>query len=227
MNVLQIETSIHGRVMFEERPGADLLVGFHGYAETAEAHMAELQKLPGSGEWSLAAVQALHPFYSKGGTVIGASWMTSLDRELAIADNINYVRRVVETLVEDRQSCLSEEEPGQELGQAGLPVLHRLVFLGFSQGAAMAARAAAHIPAAGLILLGGDIPPDVRERPLPPLLLARGVRDEWYSDEKFKEDLRFVTPVRTLTFDGGHEWTDEFRTAAGEFLATLKRSPRP
>jgi len=197
MNVLQIETSIHGRVLFEERSPDRLLVGFHGYAETAEMHLAELKQIPGIGEWSLAAVQALHPFYSKGGTVIGASWMTSLDRELAIADNINYVRRVI----------------------ASLPSAAVTIFLGFSQGAAMAARAAAHIPSAGLILLGGDIPPDARSRPLPPLLLARGVRDEWYSEQKFKEDLKFVTPERSLVFDGGHEWTEEFRTAAGEFLA--------
>ena len=205
MNLLQIETPVHGRVLFEERSPDRLLIGFHGYAETAESHMAELQKLPGSGEWSLAAVQALHPFYSKGGTVIGASWMTSLDRELAIADNINYVRRAIETL----------------------PPARSLVFLGFSQGAAMAARAAAHLGAAGLILLGGDIPPDVRARPLPPLLLARGSRDEWYSEKKFKEDLKFVAPARTLLFDGGHEWTEEFRTAAGEFLASLERSDSP
>ncbi len=205
MNVLQIETSIHGRVLFEERGHDNLLIGFHGYGETAEPHLAELAKLPGIGEWSVAAIQALHPFYSKGGTVIGASWMTSLDRELAIADNINYVRRVVATL----------------------PPARTLVFLGFSQGVAMAARAAAHIPAAGLILFGGDVPPDVRELPLPPLLLARGERDDWYSSEKFKEDLKYVTPVKTLVFDGGHEWTEEFRTAAGEFLATRKRSPSP
>lgn len=205
MNVLQIATPIHGRVLFEERGPDHLLIGFHGYAETAEASLAELAQVPGIGEWSVAAVQALHPFYSKGGTVIGASWMTSLDRELAIADNINYVRRVVDTL----------------------PPARTLVFLGFSQGAAMAARAAAHIPAAGLILLGGDIPAEVRERPLPPLLLARGERDEWYSAEKFKEDLKYVTPAKTLVFDGGHEWTEEFRTAAGDFLATLKRSPSP
>lgn len=205
MNVLKIETSIHGRVLCEERGSDNLLIGFHGYAETAEAHMAELATLPGIGEWSVAAIQALHPFYSKGGTVIGASWMTSLDRELAIADNINYVRRAVATL----------------------PPARTLVFLGFSQGAAMAARAAAHIPAAGLILLGGDIPHDVRELPLPPLLLARGERDDWYSDAKLKEDLKFVQPEKTLVFDGGHEWTDAFRAAAGEFLATRKRSPSP
>lgn len=205
MNVVHVETSIHGRVAFAKRAADRLLIGFHGYAENAEIHFAELEKVPGIGEWSVAAVQALHPFYSKGGTVIGASWMTSLDRELHIAGNINYVRRVVETL----------------------PPARTLVFLGFSQGASMAARAAAHIPAAGLIMLGGDIPPDVRERPLPPLLLARGIRDDWYTEEKLEQDLKFVTPVRTLVFDGGHGWTDDFRAAAGEFLASLARSDAP
>ena len=205
MTVLHIETTVHGRVHFENRSAERLLIGFHGYAETAEAHLAELEKIPGIEEWSVAAVQALHPFYSKGGTVIEANWMTSLDRELAIADNINYVRRVL----------------------AELPSARTVVFLGFSQGAAMAARAAIHTSAAGLIMLAGDVPPDARSLPMPPLLLARGIRDEWYTEEKLKEDLKYVVPVTTLQFDGGHEWTDEFRAAAGNFLATLKRSVSP
>lgn len=202
MTVLHIETRVHGRVLFEERSPERLLIGCHGYGETAEIHLAELQEIPGIGEWSVAAVQALHPFYSKGGTVIAASWMTGLDRDLAIADNINYMRNVVRAL----------------------PPAQTTVFLGFSQGAAMAARAAAHIPAAGLVLLGGDIPPDVREAKLPPLLLARGIRDEWYTDEKFKNDLSFVKAARTLVFEGGHEWTGEFRAAAADFLSELARS---
>ena len=221
-----IETSVHGRFLHEDRGPQKLLVGFHGYAEVAESHMEELQKLEGIEAWSLAAVQALHPFYTRSGQVV-ASWMTSLDREVAIADNINYVRRVVETLVEDRQSCLSEEEAQRALGQAGLPVLHKLVVLDFTQGAAMAARAAAHIPAAGLILLGGDIPPEIQsdDVALPPhVLLARGARDEWYTEEKFKNDLSFLesrTRVTRCVFAGGHEWTDAFRDAARSFLRSL------
>ncbi len=203
MTIRHIETTVHGRVAFVERDPEHLVVGFHGYGELAEAHLAQLEQIP--GDWSLAAVQALHPFYSKGGTVIGANWMTSLDRELAIEDNLEYVRRVV----------------------AEMPSARTLVFLGFSQGAAMAARAAAHIPAAALIVLGGDIPPDVRGRNIPPLFLARGIRDEWYTEEKFNEDLKFFEPAKTLVFDGGHEWTDEFRAAAGEFLTSLRRSSSP
>lgn len=194
--LLHVQTLVHGRVLFTRRSESRLLLGFHGYAETAEGHLAELERIPGIETWSVAAVQALHPFYIKGGTVIGASWMTSQDRDLAIADNVEYVRRVLTTL----------------------PPARTLVFLGFSQGVATAARAAARIQPGGLILLGGDIPPDVRRAKLPPMLLARGTRDEWYTEEKFKEDLSFVAPEQTLLFEGGHEFTDEFRQAASAFL---------
>ena len=205
MKTHTVETSVHGRFLHEERGAEKLLVGFHGYAEVAETHMEELRKIEGIEEWSLAAVQALHPFYTRSGQVV-ASWMTSLDRELAIADNVAYVHKV--------------------LGM--LPKPRTLVYLGFSQGAAMAARAAAFAgPTAGLILLGGDIPPEIQtdERlTLPPVLLARGERDDWYTEEKFKKDLSFLeskTRVTRCVFAGGHEWTDAFRDAAGSFLRSL------
>jgi predicted esterase len=201
-----LETAVHGRYLFEDRGPRRVLIGFHGYAETAETHLAELEKIRGIEEWSVVSVQALHPFYTRSGSIV-ASWMTSLDRERAIADNIAWVRRVV----------------------ADLPAAETLVFAGFSQGATMAARAGAYVgPAAGLILLGGDIPPDIHEDPdavLPPLLLARGLTDDWYTEEKFNKDLKFLEEkkigVRPFLFAGGHEWTDEFRDAASQFLRSL------
>ena len=54
-----------------------------------------------------------------------------------------------------------------------------------------------------------------------PVLIGRGIREEWYTDEKLQKDLRFLREVTTVSmcvFDGGHEWTSEFRNAAGEFL---------
>jgi predicted esterase len=195
-----IPTTVHGRYLVRDGPAERLLVGFHGYGETAEAHMAELAQLPGIDRWTVVAVQALHPFYAGRTGMIVASWMTSLDRELAIDDNRAYVNSVV-----------AQFSPRQ------------LVFLGFSQGAAMAYRAAATSNATGIIALGGDVPPEVVEsRPkLPPVLIGRGIREEWYTDEKLQKDLRFlreVTTVSTCVFDGDHEWTSEFREAAGEFL---------
>ena len=205
MNEHTIETTVHGRYLHEDRGADRLLAGFHGYAEVAEASLGEMESIPGIQRWSTLAIQALHPFYTRSGAVV-ASWMTSLDRELAIADNVSYVRAVLATV----------------------PPPITLVFLGFSQGAAMAVRAAAYAARpAGLILLGGDIPPEIKSDEsvaLPPVLLARGTRDEWYTDEKFKKDLNWLetkTRVTRCVFAGGHEWTDAFREAAGEFLASI------
>ncbi|MBV8519765.1 MAG: phospholipase [Acidobacteria bacterium] len=207
MTLCTIETPTHGRFLHEARDPRRLLVGFHGYGENAELHMAELQQIPGAESWSLVAVQALHPFYTRSEQVV-ANWMTRQDRELAIADNIEYVRRVLATL----------------------PSPRTLVFLGFSQGAAMASRAAARVASAqGLILLGGDIPPELRSDDAirwPATLLARGVRDDWYTDAKLESDAAFLEPRTRVTrciFDGGHEWTSEFRASAGEFLRTVDR----
>ena len=206
MKTMLIETPVHGRVLFLAHEPSRLLVSFHGYAETAEANLEQIQAIPRIGEWSLAAVQALHPFYTRSGAVV-ASWMTSLDREDAIADNLIYVRNVL----------------------SALPVAATVVFAGFSLGAARAARAAARLkPAAGLILLGGDIPPEVKADSsveMPPTLIGRGTRDEWYTTEKFKDDLSFLEPRTVVTrceFEGGHEWTSEFRDAAAEFLDALR-----
>ena len=74
----------------------------------------------------------------------------------------------------------------------------------------------------------GDIPPEIHEDPaavLPPTLLARGRTDDWYTEEKFNKDLKYLegkkSGVRPLVFAGGHEWTDEFREAASQFLRSL------
>ncbi|MDP9362471.1 MAG: phospholipase [Acidobacteriota bacterium] len=207
IEIRTIAATVHGRYLVRQGPPERLLIGFHGYGENADIHMAELQQIPGIERWTAVAVQALHPFYMNRSGKIVASWMTSQDRELAIDDNRAYVRAVIEQL----------------------PVPRKLVFLGFSQGVPMAYRAATGSAAAGVIALGGDVPPELFEsRPqLPPVLIGRGTREEWYTEGKLQKDLSFlstVTTVATCVYDGGHEWTAEFRAAAGEFLARLADS---
>lgn len=200
--VRSVPAMVHGRYLVRRGPAERLLVGFHGYGEDAEIHLSQLLKIPQIDRWTVVSVQALHPFYSGRTRQIVASWMTSQDRELAIADNKAYVRSVV----------------------SAFPTPRALVFEGFSQGTAMAYRAASDHPrAAGLIALGGDVPPEVTAA-LPPVLVGRGERDDWYSREKFEKDLKFlnaITKVSSLVFDGGHEWTDDFAAAAAEFLQRL------
>jgi predicted esterase len=207
-----VETITHGRVIVKDAAGSSsgrLLVACHGYAQNADIMLEDASRIPGvTDEWRIASVQALHRFYARGEQVVVASWMTRQDREVAIADNVAYLDRVVEA--------------------AGGDAAAAIVFIGFSQGAAMAYRAAlfGRYPAAGIIALSGDVPPDVQNatgRHWPPVLLGAGVRDTWYTPDKVAADERFLTS-RGVThdivrFDGGHEWTDEFRQAAARWLA--------
>ena len=209
-----IEARTHGRFLVrvpDVAPPWPLLVGFHGYAETAGDHLEALRTIPGSADWLLVSVQALHRFYTRKDRVV-ASWMTREDRAVAIADNIDYVGRVLSRVRSEHQTRES------------------LVFSGFSQGAAMAYRAAAHYRAAALIILAGDVPPDVLDdppMPLPPILIGRGTRDEWYTEAKEAADhaalVKRDARVDVCVFDGGHEWTDTFRSAAAAVLRDLTR----
>lgn len=209
-----VEAVTHGRVLVEEaldpRSGR-VLVACHGYAQNAEIMLDDARKIPGVREgWRVVSVQGLHRFYSRADQTVVASWMTRQDRELAIADNVAYVDRAVEA--------------------AGGGEARLIVFLGFSQGAAMAYRAALRgkYPPAGVISLGGDIPPDVQSessRGWPPVLLGAGTRDVWYTPERASGDQQFLA-ARGIShgivrFDGGHEFTDEFREAAGRWLGAL------
>jgi len=135
--------------------------------------------------------------------------MTRQDRELAIADNGAYVSRVIDSVA-------------REWSASSI-----FVVSGFSQGVAMAFRAAAN-PARhirGVVACGGDIPPELGRDSLariPAVIIGRGTRDEWYTEAKLKSDegrLRDAgVRVEIVLFDGGHEWPAELSRAAGQFL---------
>jgi predicted esterase len=212
-----IETPVHGRSLVRRgrgQPPLPLLVGFHGYGENAEAHLAEIEGIPEIDSWTVVAVQALHPFYSSRSGDIVASWMTRLDREAAIADNIRYVSKAVEL----------------EISHSGEPPC--LVYIGFSQGTAMAYRAAAGSGhrCRGVVALGGDVPPELANQELGSalsVLIGRGERDEWYTEEKLARDLELLgsreVSCQVFRFRGGHEWTDAFRNRVGTFLRGLRQ----
>jgi len=206
----QIETVVSGRCLLDAPEGRGpfpLLLGFHGYGQTAEDMLAMMRGIPGADGWLLCAVQALHPFYPRPKR-IGACWMTSQDRELRIRENIEYVKRVVKQF---RRS----ESAGRSL-----------VYYGFSQGTAMASRAAilgAEKPG-GVILHGGDIPPELDDLGrMGRVLIARGRGDRIYKPERWESDLARLDASSVDTtrceFDGGHEAGAPFLEAAGRFLA--------
>ncbi len=218
MRTISVETPTHGRALIKDAAvssfssSSGLLVGFHGYAQSAEDMLAELELIPGSERWTLVSVQGLHRFYARGQGKVVASWMTREDREQAIADNLGYVNRVVSEAIR------------------GAGDQATIVFLGFSQGVAMAYRAAVmgERRASGLIAIGGDVPPDVKEASadrFPPILLAAGESDEWYTAVKADEDEVFLRARglrhEVFRYAGGHVWTAELRGRIHQMLDTL------
>lgn len=208
----RVEARVHGRYLV--RPALEdvdmpaVLVGFHGFGQSARIHMEELERLPGLEAWTLVAVEALHPFYTRAGEVV-ACWMTRQDRELAIEENIAYVGAVIDRV----------------LNQAKFPP--KLTTCGFSQGVAMAYRAAtdSRHKVSAVVALGGDVPPELAERealPFERVLIGRGLDEEWYGAEKLAADRELlqrlgITP-EIFEYQGGHEWTEAFRRRAAEFL---------
>lgn len=212
-----IATTTHGRVLVREARAAatrGLLVGFHGYMENAATQMERLAAIPGAERWTLVSVQGLHRFYRGRTQTVVASWMTSEDRDAMVADNIEYVDAAIDSVPHDERT--------------------RIVFAGFSQGVAMAFRAAlrGRRRAAGVIAIGGDVPPELLEDDearFPSVLLVRGEHDDWFTEPKFEADRAALATrsaaLHTLVSRGGHEWTDEVSRAAGEFLAGIAPDP--
>lgn len=216
MRTLNINTRTHGRVLVRDAPDADaIVVGFHGYMEDAEIQMDRLAQMPGAERWTLVSVQALHRFYRGRTQTVSASWMTRQDRELMIADNIEYGSRVVEATV-----------------PAGI----MWIAAGFSQGVAMAFRIALRGTrrAGGVIAVGGDVPPELVADAVtvfPPTLLLRGQDDEWYAAEKLNADVTALeergAAVHAITYEGGHVWDDAVSREASDFIGRLISSTPP
>lgn len=211
MHTRIVATTTHGRYLVDiPEHSRATLVGFHGYQENAAIHFDVLKQVAAGRSIGLVSIQGLHRFYTRANAVV-AGWMTREDRELAIADNVAYVGNVLDQIA-------------LEFG-----VTRPLLYAGFSQGVAMAYRAAAMVqrPCDGLILLAGDLPPDVNPlaASLPPILLGRGTEDTWYDEPKAAADLAVLTtagvPVTQHVFQGGHVWAQDFISRAGAFIDEL------
>ena len=183
-----------------------VVAGFHGYMESADVQMARLEALACSARTTLVSVQGLNRFYRGRSEDVVAGWMTRQDREAMIADNIEYCGRAIDL--------------------AAVPDLP-LFTVGFSQGVAMAFRAATRgrRRAAGVVGVGGDVPPELLEDAtvtFPAVLLARGEGDEWYTAAKLEADADALrarhSTVETVVYPGGHEWTKDVAAAASRFL---------
>jgi predicted esterase len=207
----------HGRYVVAPPASTDpvpILAGFHGYGESADTHLERLRAIAGSERWLVVSIQGLHRFYNRRADEVVASWMTRQDRELAIADNLAYVAAVLDAVSVNWRTTRS------------------IVFAGFSQGVAMAFRAAvdANRDNVAVIAVCGDIPPEIESRALGRLsaaLVCRGSSDEWYTAQKFSEDIRRLkasgVDVSPLEFQGGHGWPADVNAAAALVLRQWDR----
>ena len=212
VSIHTVKAMTHGRYLVcrpSTSVAAPILVGFHGYGEHADRLLSELRLIPGVDEWLLISIQGLHRFYSKSGQHVVSSWMTRQDRDSAITDNLTYVNDVVGSVKEAHNTT------------------DTLVYCGFSQGVAMAYRAAAHgnYPCQGVVALAGDIPPELKDEgeiKWPSILIGRGNADEWYTEDKMDADLEFFRSINVkpeiCSFNAGHEWTEDFQKSVGQFL---------
>jgi predicted esterase len=130
----------------------ELWVACHGYGQLAEPFAGALAPID-DGRRVVVVPEALSRFYlddpaKRHGpdSPIGASWMTRADREREIADYVEYLDVVTETV----RAELEAEEAS-------------IVALGFSQGVATVCRWAAlgRTTVHRLILWGGTVPQDL------------------------------------------------------------------
>lgn len=207
-----VRTTVHGRCLVRlAAAGAPVLAGFHGYAESADVQMRRLEAVPGSERWTCISIQGLHRFYRRRSDEVVASWMTRQDRELMIADNVDYVASAIDAV----------SDAGRLL----------VVAAGFSQGVSMAFRAAGlgRLAIAAVVACGGDVPPELGADALGRagrVLIGRGRDDPAYAHATFINDVARLQAagviVDAVEYDGGHEWTPAFAEAVGRFLERVR-----
>lgn len=184
----------------------DVWVVCHGHRQLAARFLGNFLPLR-SDERLLVAPEALNRFYlSQAGShgpdsAVGGTWMTREDRRWEIRDYVRYL-----DLLADRIFSAVGRSSGA-----------RLRALGFSQGAATAARWTAYGRAAvdELILWSGGIPPDLDlgrwggRLESVRVTLVRGEQDELLAPDAMDETEERLRsrdlPFRSLGHPGGHE----------------------
>lgn len=190
---------IHQTTRFESIGDAScnrLLIVLHGYGQLARFFIKKFKSL--ENKWHIVAPEGMHRFYKNGSSGrVGSSWMTKEMRLNDIEDNLNYLTELF--------IHLNKHNNYQEI-----------VLLGFSQGAATAARYfySEHNIAHKLVIWASVFPPDIKPSELfnfqknkeQPLFVL-GKQDEFFNIGSQKEVINFYRQLgfKIIEFEGNHD----------------------
>ncbi|UTW62692.1 phospholipase [bacterium SCSIO 12741] len=176
----------------------------HGFGQQARYFTPKVKVLD-NGRSLVVVAEGLNRFYLEGyNGRVGATWMTSDDREKDIEDNNNYL--------EDLVCAVTDQFTSRHC---------RIKVLAFSQGIATACRwmAATHYHVEEAVLWAGSLPPDLdweatahRWKKMK-LHYVFGNQDEFFNREKIAGNEQLLKdqdiPYEFHLFDGKHEMNDE------------------
>lgn len=174
-----------------------LLFVLHGYGQLASKMIYKFDQL--DTNYLVVAPEGFSRFYwnEKRG-IVGASWMTKLDRLEEIEDYSNYLQHLFEAF------------------RANVPAGTPITVLGFSQGGATAARWLHRLQPTvqQVILWGAGFPEDLDYRPQldywqdKNIHLVQGKQDEYITAERYQQQADFLAQqaleVTTHWYEGGH-----------------------
>lgn len=205
---IQVSRSARYAVMGAfDAPLTEVWIVCHGYGQLAARFLTRFLPLQREDRL-IVAPEALSRYYlappqaapHAANASVGATWMTSEDRENEIVDYVRYL----DSLHDEIFSVVPREKV-------------RLWVLGFSQGTATVARwvAHGHVDPDRVVLWAGMLPPELNAESAAtlarraPLTLVLGRQDEFARPELIAaQKARFDelgVPHETIRFDGGHE----------------------
>ena len=177
----------------------EVWIVLHGYGQLAEFFIRKFIPHASENRLFIAPEGTNHNYLKDFQGRVGANWMTSYQRETAIANNHRYINGMMEEVL-----SAFDQTP-------------RIHLLGFSQGAATGTRWASQWKGTldSLVLWGGGFAHDLalevaKEKfAATEVILVHGLEDELVTEESKKRQeellLELGKPLNLLTFSGGHE----------------------
>jgi len=177
----------------------EVWIVLHGYGQLAEFFIRKFIPFSSPNQLFIAPEGTNHAYLQEFQGRVGANWMTSYNRETAIANNHRFLNQLIEELL------------------SKFTQLPRIHLLGFSQGAATATRWASEWSGTidSLVLWGGGFAHDIelnlakQKFVHTAVFLVYGTEDKLITEESKKRQeellLTLGKPSNVLTYAGGHE----------------------